>query len=200
MQNTTLQAGFSNPVLQAQESFRALLKAMSEPTTVQPLGLSQGLEQIYPSAYDLLLSLSDSDTKVWISPALDSAVVRQNLAFHCACPITTDIQEADFALLTRDDLELIAELNNGTDRDPELSCTALIQVPSVTQSALDSPVTQWRGPGIETPTSVQLALPQAFWLLREQVNQFPRGIDMVFCAEQDIMALPRSTQVIFAKD
>ena len=191
MQNTTLQAGFSNPVLQAQESFRALLKAMSEPTTVQPLGLSQGLEQIYPSAYDLLLSLSDSDTKVWISPALDSAVVRQNLAFHCACPITTDIQEADFALLTRDDLELIAELNNGTD---------LIQVPSVTQSALDSPVTQWRGPGIETPTSVQLALPQAFWLLREQVNQFPRGIDMVFCAEQDIMALPRSTQVIFAKD
>ena len=196
----TLQAGFSNPVLQAQESFRALLKAMSEPTTVQSLGLSRGLEKIYPSAYDLLLSLSDSDTKVWISPALDSAVVRQNLAFHCACPITTDIHEADFALLTRDDLALIAELNNGTDRDPELSCTALIQVPSVTVADLTSPVTQWRGPGIESPTTVQLALPQALWTVREQVNQFPRGIDMVFCAQQDIIALPRSTQVIFAKD
>lgn len=200
MQNSTLQAGFSAPVLQAQESFRALLKAMSEPSSVQTLGLSQGLEKIYPASYDLLLSLCDSDTRLWISPSLDSPIVRHNLAFHCACPITDNSEEADFALLSIDDVSLIARLNPGNDRDPELSCTAIIQVDSLHASEMTSPATQWRGPGLEKPVRVQLPLPKTLWEVREQVNQFPRGIDMVFCAEQQLMALPRSTQVIFVKD
>lgn len=200
MQNTSLQAGFSAPVLQAQESFRALLKAMSEPSSVQTLGLSQGLEKIHPASYDLLLSLCDSDTSLWISPSLDSPVVRENLAFHCACPITDEAREADFALLSLDDMAIIAMLNPGSDRDPELSCTAIVQVDSLHASEETSTATQWRGPGIEKPVSVQLSVPKALWEVREHVNQFPCGIDMVFCAEQQLMALPRSTQVIFVKD
>ena len=200
MQNSILQAGFSEPVLQAQEAFRALLKAMSEPSTVQLLNLTQGLEKIYPSTYDLLLSLCDSDTSLWLSPSVDSEVVRKNLAFHCACLITDDPKKADFALLSLDDIALIAELNPGTDRDPELSCTAIIQVDSLDSTKEVSQVTQWRGPGIEKPVRMQLALPKTLWEVREQVNQFPRGIDMVFCTENQLMALPRSTQVVFVKD
>lgn len=200
MQNSILQAGFSSPVLQSQESFRALLKAMSEPSTIQTLGLSSGLEKIHPASYDVLLSLCDSDTSLWVSPNFDSEVVRKNLAFHCACPITENLQTADFALLSLQDAALIAELNAGTDRDPELSCTAIIQVDSLLSDATEEVLTQWRGPGIEKPVTLQLGLPERFWEVRAQINQFPRGIDIVFCAAEQLMALPRSTQVVFLKD
>lgn len=200
MPNTTLQAGFKEPVLQAQEGFRALLKAMSEPATRVTLGLSQGLQGLTPATYDVLLSLCDSDTQLWISPALDNAVVRQNLAFHCACPITEDLSQADFALMLPSDIEGITQLNNGTDRDPELSCTAIIQVASLSADTADVPATQWRGPGLEKPVRVALEVPSQLWTIREQVNQFPRGIDMVFCDQDQVMALPRSTHVVFVKD
>lgn len=198
--NNSLQAGFTSPVLQAQQSFRVLLKAMSEPATIQTLGISQGLEKISPATYDLLLSLCDNDTVLWISPALDSLVVRQNLAFHCACPITENPQEADFALLTVDDLEVLKQLNPGTDRDPELSCTAILQLDELYAVETKSFATQWRGPGIEKPVQVSLDVPTNLWVIREQINQFPCGIDMVFCEQQQLLALPRSTQVIFQKD
>ncbi|HZJ97974.1 MAG TPA: phosphonate C-P lyase system protein PhnH [Oligella sp.] len=198
--NNSLQAGFTSPVLQAQQSFRVLLKAMSEPATIQTLGISQGLEKISPATYDLLLSLCDNDTVLWISPALDSLVVRQNLAFHCACPISESPQEADFALLTVDDLEVLKQLNSGTDRDPELSCTAILQLDELYAVETKSFATQWRGPGIEKPVQVSLDVPTNLWVIREQINQFPCGIDMVFCEQQQLLALPRSTQVIFQKD
>lgn len=200
MSNATLQAGFQEPVLQAQIGFRALLKAMSEPSTCVPLGLSQGLEGISPASYDVLLSMCDSDTKLWISPSLDSEIVRQNLAFHCACPITEELHEADFALMLESDIDGIKQLNNGTDRDPELSCTAIIQVANLQETQGKYSATQWRGPGLEKPVNVVLDLPKTLWEIREQCNHFPRGIDMVFCDQDHVMALPRSTQVIFVKD
>ncbi|MFV9474723.1 phosphonate C-P lyase system protein PhnH [Advenella sp. RU8] len=196
MNSQYLKPAFDNPVDSAQQGFRIALKAISEPGLSHELGLVAELDSLAPATYALALTLLDSDTTVWLSPALDTPAVRANLAFHCACPITAQAQEADFALMLASEADYITLLNKGTDRDPELSCTALVQL-----DALDGGIpTVWQGPGIETQRTVSLPVEKIFWQNRQVVTKFPCGIDMYFIAGEQIMALPRSTQVNFQQE
>ncbi len=196
MNSQFLRPAFDNPVDSAQQGFRIALKAISEPGLTHELGLVAELDSLAPATYALALTLFDSDTTVWLSPSLDTPAVRANLAFHCACPITGQAQEADFALMLASEVDAITLLNNGTDRDPELSCTALVQLDSLEGGQ----PTTWQGPGIETQRTVVLPVETAFWQNRQAVTKFPCGIDMYFIAGERIMALPRSTQVNFQQE
>lgn len=196
MNSQYLKPAFDNPVDSAQQGFRIALKAISEPGLSHELGLVAELDSLAPATYALALTLLDSDTTVWLSPSMDTPAVRANLAFHCACPITGQAQEADFALLQASEAEYITLFNNGTDRDPELSCTALIQLCSLDGGQ----TTIWQGPGIETQREVALPVETVFWQNRQAVTKFPCGIDMYFIAGERIMALPRSTQVNFQQE
>lgn len=193
MNSNDLKPAFDNPVTGSRQSFRLALKAMSEPGLSHELRLVDALDTLAPASYALALTLLDSDTKVWLSPALDTPVIRANLAFHCACPVVEQARNADFALMLASETGVIASLNAGTDRDPDQSCTALIQLDSFEGGV----PTVWQGPGIETQRQVCLPVNQAFWQTRQAVTAFPRGIDMFFIAGEQIMALSRSTQVNF---
>lgn len=194
MSAALLQPAFADPVLDAQRSFRAALKALASPGVIQPLQAAQqppALQGLASATHALCLALLDIDTPVWLAPAFDTPVIRANLTFHCGCPIVSERQNARFALLDHSQLEDLHGFDLGNDRYPDQSCTLLIQLPSLSGGLALS----WRGPGIETQIKVALPLSKAFWQEREAHNDFPRGLDVFFLAGSDLLGLPRSTRV-----
>jgi len=189
MNAPVLVPAFEDPVLNAQTSFRAALKAMSEPGIVTQLDFADALEQMHPATFSLALTLFDDETKVWLSPTMDTPAIRANLAFHCACPVVDESQQADLAIIAADDVDCLNQLRTGTDRDPELSCTVIIQLDSL-QGGRSVVL---KGPGIESEREIAPPLNDAFWASREQVNEFPRGLDFFMTSQRQLMALPRST-------
>ncbi len=183
--------GFSEPVHEAQQVFRRALTALSEPGTIQQIADAPSVGGLAPATYALSLCLLDSDTPVWLSPSLDTPELRANLAFHCGCPVVSDSQQAGFALLDAAEAADFPELNPGTDRDPDLSCTVLMQL-----NDLDGgQAATWQGPGILGNRVMHLPLTEAFWAWRG-AHAFPRGLDVFFTAGDSLVGLPRSTRVL----
>lgn len=186
-----LQPAFVDPVLDAQRGFRAALKALAEPGLIQSLPCAPHLDGLAPATYALCLALLDVDTPLWLAPSFDTALIRANLAFHCGCPLTSDRAEAAFALLAEQDLLDLGGFDHGNDRYPDQSCTLLVQL-----SDLESGRgLNCRGPGIQTQRLMHLPVPQAFWLERQRREAFPRGLDVLFCADHHLIGLPRSTRI-----
>ncbi len=189
MNSPALVPAFADPVLHAQQSFRAALKVMSEPGVVEQIDFTEALDSMHPATFCLALTLFDDDTQVWLSPSLDTPVVRANLAFHCACPIVADPAQADMAVITAQDVAYLSRFRIGTDRDPEMSCTVIMQLASLT----DGMPVVLRGPGIETEREIAALLDEPFWHMRNELTPFPRGLDFFMTSQRQIMALPRST-------
>lgn len=196
-----LTPAFAEPVHDAQAVFRLLLDAMSRPGRMQtlpadcrdtlshPAGLSPVLAAV-------LLTLLDADTRLWVAPRLDAAPLRAWLRFHTGVQLALQPEDADFALLTADEAEppLLQRLPAGTDASPQDGATVLLAVAQI--DAGTGPL-RWQGPGIEHEHCVGIAgLSEAFWAWRrEQQASFPCGLDVVFTAGDDLVALPRSTRV-----
>lgn len=195
VQSNTLIAGFSHPVQQAQQVFRALLKAMSEPgiqvtcrhSETVPAGLNR-------ASWQVALSLLDADTRVWLSPSLaGSDAIISNLRFHCQCTITDDISTADFAIAEASELPLLSDLNWGCPEYPERSTTLIVQVPALS----NEPFWHLTGPGIENSRDIRIAglSDQYRSELIHSRQRFPLGIDTLYCCDETLVALPRTTQI-----
>ena len=87
------------------------------------------------------MSLADADTPLWLDAG---DTVAEWLRFHCGAPITPEIGAARFALACGAAPSLEA-LDVGTDEDPQLGATLILQVAGLV--AGDG----WRltGPGIQ---------------------------------------------------
>ncbi|HBM09444.1 phosphonate C-P lyase system protein PhnH [Pseudomonas sp. Choline-3u-10] len=186
-----LHPAFNDQVLDSQRVFRAALKALAEPGLTQQLIPIQALEPLAPASYALCLSLLDGDTRLWLAPAFDTPTVRANLAFHCGCPIVDERESADFALLGVQELVDLSGFFTGSERFPDQSCTLLVQLDALGDGAALS----WSGPGILGQREVSLPVPAAFWQQRAARNDFPRGLDLFFAADQSLIGLPRSTRI-----
>lgn len=191
MQSYDLIPAFTNPVQDSQQVFRVVLEALSEPGLSHEIGQTDDLAELNKAGYALALTLLDSSTTVWLSPRFVSPKIRQNLAFHCGCRFVDEPEKADFAFLTTDDTEVLTRLNAGTDRDPEHSCTAVMQLKQLDRGEQ----TTWTGPGIKGSRKVALAISNEFWKIRKQKNLFPRGIDVFFVAQNRVLGLARTTHV-----
>lgn len=190
MSTDTLLPGFADPVSATQQVFRQALDALAEPGRPHAIAHGRRLDRLDPASYALCLTFLDSDTPLWIAPSLDTPVLRNNLAFHCACPVVEDPSQAMFSLLTLAELDRLDTFDAGSDRDPDLSCTLFIQLPSLD----NGPIQNLQGPGIEHKRTVHLPLPADFWQ-RRSTHSFPCGLDMFFTADDRLMGLPRSTRV-----
>ena len=188
-------AGFNEPVQSSQQVFRALLKAMSEPGTLIDLNhIESTPSSINKSCWQVALSLFDAETKIWLSPSLRRcASLISNLKFHCQSPLTDHPEAADFAICNADEIPLLNTLNWGCNEYPDQSTTLLIQVPAISTE----PFWTLSGPGIETHRFLRVAgLPEYF--RSELINsrqRFPQGIDTLYCCDQTLVALPRTTQI-----
>lgn len=185
-----LSLGFADPVLDAQASFRAILEAMSRPGRIQRISARiTPPAPLCPAAAAALLSLADADTPLWLD-AGDAAA--EWLRFHCGAPITQDIGAARFVLACNAAPSLAA-LDIGTDEDPQLGATLILQVGNLSADE------GWRliGPGIQHEHRLRVSGAPADFVTAWAANHalFPRGVDVLLCAGDSIAALPRSVMI-----
>ena len=181
-------AGFADPVADAQTAFRAVLSALSRPGSIH--SVASGLTPPPPlnqAAAAVLLALVDGDTSLFSSFPTAQGWVR----FHCGINPLDDPAAAGFVLA--DALPDLATLQNGSDEAPEDAATVILQLPSLT----DGPTRILQGPGLQATATIRAAgLPVDFverWAANHAL--FPRGIDLILCAGDQLLALPRSVTV-----
>jgi alpha-D-ribose 1-methylphosphonate 5-triphosphate synthase subunit PhnH len=184
-----LSPGFAAPVTDAQVTFRALLDAMAHPGKAHRVADLVPPAPLNQAAAAALLTLVDHETPLWIDP--DAAAGAPWIAFHTGAARIADPARAAFALaLTLPDL---TALPNGTDEAPETSATVILQVASLDSGR------RYRltGPGLRVPETVAIdGLPADFAAIW-QINRslFPRGVDLILCAGDQLAALPRSVSI-----
>ena len=186
--------GLADPTHDSQRLFRAILEAFAHPGSI--VGLPQppeGVDRLSPAATAFLLTLVDRDTPLWLEPGLDSDAVRSFVRFHAGAAIVTAKADALFAVLTPDGTPTLDGFAIGTDAYPDRSATLLFELPSLG----GGPLRRIRGPGIDGSATIAIpGLPASFWS-EWTANRalFPCGVDLVFAAGSDLLALPRSIDV-----
>lgn len=187
----TLLASFNHPVADAQQAFRRILKAMSEPGVMVSLPLQHGWGSISPAATAVLLTLVDRETPLWLDQALHHETLLANLRFHTGAALT-ESHQAPFALLhARSDIDP-QRFASGDNQSPEKSTTVIIEVPSLNGGL----TLRLRGPGLMETRAIAPQLPEAMLqFLRQRPQRFPEGVDLIFTCGEAMMALPRTTQV-----
>ena len=185
--------GFTDPVGQATQVFRALLSAMAQPARASHI--DPDLARIggaHPASLATLLTLADTDTPICLvgSGELEIATF---LRFHCGCPITEDPQHAALGLISEPLLACRAfEFPIGSAEYPDTSATIILQVGSL----VAGPRRTIKGPGIRSPVEFAPAVPAEFWSAWYANTQlYPCGVDVIFTCANQIAALPRSSRL-----
>ena len=190
---TVLAPGFSDPGHDAQRLFRAVLDAFAHPGRIMSLpDPPAGPGTISPATAAYLLTLVDRDTPLWLAPEFELPAVRDFVRFHTGAPIVARRDEAVFAVLAHDTASLDG-FAIGTDLYPDRSATLVIEVPVLGAGA----ARRWRGPGIDGQAAVAVGgLGADFWQAwADNHALFPCGVDIVFAAGSQLLALPRSIAV-----
>ncbi len=187
-------AGFAEPVVGAQSSFRALLSALSAPGTTRTVTAAHEAPAPFgPALGAACLTLLDYDTPVWLDPILDGTAIAW-LRFHTGAPIVYEPDAAAFAIiLAPQDLPPIGRFCLGSDEAPESGTTLLVQVPDFREGR----GLHWSGPGIAHRRTVSIdGLASSFWTGRHALSELgPRGVDAFFFAGDRVIGLPRTTRV-----
>jgi len=186
-------AAFSDAVLSAQSTFRAVLSATARPGTIAPL--SEPLTPPPPlssGAAAIALTLCDHDTPVWLDDGLQGApAVADWLRFHTGARVIDTPRSAAFALVAAPrNLPPFDCFSLGTLEYPDRSTTIVLQVDELG----DGPDLILTGPGIRNERRVRIApLPDDIPdRLAANRRLFPRGVDLLFATQTHVMALPRS--------
>ncbi|ONG57260.1 phosphonate C-P lyase system protein PhnH [Pseudoroseomonas deserti] len=184
-----IRPAFVEPVLDAQDCFRAVLEAMSRPGRVQRLTMAlDAPAPLAPASAAVLLTLVDAEAPLW----LDAGEEAEGwIRFHAGCPLAVQA-EASFLLATGTPPAL-ADLRQGSDETPQDGATLIIQVESLEEGA------GWHltGPGIEKEHRLNVTgLPPGFASERSRLaKNYPRGVDIILCAGDRLAALPRTTRI-----
>lgn len=192
----SLKPGFTDPVFDAQATFRAVLLSTAYPGKIVSLDRDiPAPHPLAPAAAGLCLTLMDFETSTWLDQPSTANEAADWLRFHCGLPVTDDTTMARFAVITKPHtMPRLFQFHPGEPEYPDRSTTLIIQVPSFTAGAK----TVWRGPGIKSEIDVSIAgLPSWFWsdwdLNREL---YPRGIDVIFICGNSLIGMPRTIQIM----
>ncbi|HEY2136274.1 MAG TPA: phosphonate C-P lyase system protein PhnH [Xanthobacteraceae bacterium] len=193
-------AAFLDPVMAAQATFRAVLDATARPGTVarlnQPLAAPPPLSA---GAAAIALTLCDHDTPVWFDAVLRTPAVLAWLRFHTGMRIIEDPGEAAFAFVGAPRALLpFDQFSLGTIEYPDRSTTVVLQLDSL-RAGLSLLLT---GPGIRDRQRLQAAQlpPDMPERLAANRRHFPRGVDILFATQTEVMALPRSVRIASGDD
>ncbi len=191
---TVLAPGLADPGHDAQRLFRAVLDAFAHPGRITSLpDPPAGPGTIWPATAGYLLTLVDRDTPLWLAPEFDLPAVRDFVRFHSGAPIVAERGAATFAVLAHDTATSLDGFAIGTDPYPDRSATVVIEVPVLGAGT----ARRWRGPGIDGQAAVAVGgLDADFWRAwADNHALFPCGVDVVFTAGSQLLALPRSIAV-----
>lgn len=189
-----IQPGLVDPVYDAQRIFRRLMDAMARPGRIVDIDADvvppvQGLEGLSAIA----LTLLDFETPVYLPRNETGEAMSGWLRFHCGCSVTTDPQEAAFAILSVNDLLPISAFNPGDPKYPDRSTTLLLACPSLDAG---KPISL-TGPGIkETAIIAPSGIPEGFWQeVMTDRSRFQLGVDIILGTGNAVIGLPRTTRI-----
>ena len=192
---TARASGFSDPVHDSQATFRAIMRAMARPGTIERIAP----EFLPPASLSVAaaaacLALADFETPLWLSPCIAAdPEAGAYLRFHTGA--STALQNAAaFALLDQRDEFNLATFAQGTAEYPDRSTTLILMCDVLDPAGALS----LAGPGIKDRTAFGFApMPEDFlgqWALNR--NGFPLGVDLVLAAGDRIACLPRTTRIL----
>jgi len=194
-QTTELLPGFEHAAFDSNAVFRVLLDAMSRPGRIYDLPLEiASPDGLNATTTATLLAMADMDTTIWLSPSCAEKPAIDHLKFHCGCPISKDVTQADFAVARiDDDLSFITDLSVGNAEYPDQSATLILMVDDIT----NAPSMALKGPGIKDMHHLEIKnLPESFHAWRaENHHMFPCGVDVIFASPTKIAALSRTTKI-----
>lgn len=189
-----LAPGLADAAHDSQRLFRAVLDAFSRPGRI--VTLAEGPAAVPPlsrATTAFILTLVDRDTPLWLAPDFDRPPVCDFVRFHTGAPIVSDREQALFAVIAAAQAPLLEGFSIGTDPYPDRSATVVMEVPDLR----GGPACTLRGPGIDGQAIIEVAgLSQGIWQeWSDNHALFPCGIDLVFAAGSELLALPRSIAV-----
>jgi alpha-D-ribose 1-methylphosphonate 5-triphosphate synthase subunit PhnH len=197
---STLEGGFSDPVLGAQSVFRALMDAMARPGSIARA--EAGVTPPAPlerAAGAVTCALIDANTPYWLDAALDGEALRSWLAFQTGARPAASLSQAAFALVSAPaSMPPFERFAQGSQEYPDRSATLVLRLEDLEGGA---PLT-FMGPGIKTRVTIApRGLPADFaeqWHANRK--RFPCGVDLVLTAGDAFACLPRSARLIPAED
>ena len=183
-----LSPGFGDPVGDAQSCFRAVLDAMARPGQVHRVGGVTAPGPLCNAAAAVLLTLADQETPLWLDEAAELA--RAWIAFHTGAPIVAT-GRAMFAMALS--LPDPSDFSDGSDEMPETSATIILQTASLREGRRFV----MEGPGLREPRTLAIdGVPADFGgLWQRNHGLYPRGVDLILCAGDELTALPRSVSI-----
>jgi alpha-D-ribose 1-methylphosphonate 5-triphosphate synthase subunit PhnH len=187
-------AGFAEPVLAAQATFRVVMDAMARPGTIRRLAGIPAPAPLSASAAAIALTLLDYETPFWLDAPLADGEVARFISFHTGARVTADPAAAAFAFVAAPvAAPPFASFAQGSAEYPDRSTTLVLQVTRLSEG--DGMVL--RGPGIAGIRRLAASPLPANFLdqLANNRAQFPRGIDIVLAALDAVTGLPRSLHV-----
>lgn len=195
-QQTEITRGFRDAVGSAQSTFRRVMDAMARPGSIHAVGSElDAPAPLLSGTAALALTLFDHDTPVFIDPSLGSVEpIATWLRFHASCPIVERPAEAAFALIASSDtLIAFEQFALGSPDYPDRSATLIVQ----RQTLTDGPPLKLTGPGIRGTAELRVAPMPDDFVECHAANRalFPRGIDLIFVAGDQLTALPRTAIV-----
>lgn len=196
MSAAVLNAGFNDPVHDAQQVFRAVMMALAEPGRLQTIDrLPEAPRPLSAAAAAVALALADHETALWLdAPLAASADVAAYLRFHTGARIVSDPTEAAFALVSEPSaLPPLEHFAQGSAEYPDRSTTLILQLAELATG----PAYTLSGPGIAGTTRFAAGpLPTDFALrLARNRALFPCGVDLVLTAGREVVGLPRTTRL-----
>lgn len=188
-------AGFVEPVLAAQATFRTVMDAMARPGSVRRLAGIAAPAPLSPTAAAIALTLLDYETPFWLDPPLAATPdLARFISFHTGARLTAEPAEAAFAFVAAPAAAPpFAAFPQGSAEYPDRSTTLVLQM---THLAEGDGMTL-RGPGIAGARRLAAApLPADFLAqLADNRARFPRGVDVLLAAHDTVAGLPRSLHV-----
>lgn len=185
MEAAILSGGFADPPRDAAHAFRAVMQVMARPGRIEQIAGATGPAPLSPAASNVILTLCDPDTPIFLGPSRDSSAVRDWITFHTGA-LFAGPERAAFALGAWEELAGLP-FPIGTSDYPDRSTTLIIEI-----DRLEPEGAELTGPGIETDAHLSLPEVAAF---RRNAALSPLGLDHFFTCGDRIAGLPRSTRI-----
>lgn len=184
----------SNAALASQAVFRAVMEAFARPGEIKTITGASGPAPLAPASAALAQSLADYETPIWLDRTFAGVPdIAQWIRFYTGAPIIDDKRQAAFAFIAdAQSMPDVTQFALGSEEYPDRSTTLIVQVARFCGRPLGI-----SGPGIKGARDLAAAdLPEDF-AERFAANRelFPRGVDLVLVAGNQIAALPRSIRI-----
>ncbi|MFB9151474.1 phosphonate C-P lyase system protein PhnH [Roseovarius ramblicola] len=187
METAALGGGFNEASVDAARAFRAVMRAMARPGTIERVAGAAPPAPLSVAAGVAVLVLCDPGTLVYLAGGHDTRGLRDWIGFHTGAPVVAERGAAMFALGVWEALAPLDGYALGEAEFPDRSATLIVEV-----ERLEPYGARLTGPGIKGASALSLPEVAAF---QANAARFPLGLDFLLCCGNRLAGLPRSSHV-----